>query len=267
MVWDNATPKAVSVFSGGTEGVLTPHVSFVVKESKPTGLLCAVGHTRLFLPEEIGSPTQSEEVCKTVKEMMKSSNLTADDVKLALIKCPLLTSAKMEDIRVRGKTACSKDTYESMGSSRYATAIGIAAALDEIKPSEIPASLSRTDVWSSKASCSSGAELDDCHVFLLATPSYGSAPASSGSLRAVSGYMRDAIDAKAIIELLDKVKADKGKVVQAFVKAEASPDGLIRGQRHTMTTDSDIHSTRHARAAVGGLLAGLTGDTCIYMAS
>jgi cyanuric acid amidohydrolase len=32
-----------------------------------------------------------------------------------------------------------------------------------------------------------------------------------------------------------------------------------------MNTDSDIHSTRHARAAVGGLLAGLVGDTQIYV--
>ena len=32
-----------------------------------------------------------------------------------------------------------------------------------------------------------------------------------------------------------------------------------------MNTDSDIHSTRHARAAVGGLLAGLVGETRLYV--
>jgi cyanuric acid amidohydrolase len=32
-----------------------------------------------------------------------------------------------------------------------------------------------------------------------------------------------------------------------------------------MLTDSDFQSTRHARAAVGGLLAGLFGDPCIYV--
>jgi cyanuric acid amidohydrolase len=32
-----------------------------------------------------------------------------------------------------------------------------------------------------------------------------------------------------------------------------------------MCTDSDIQSTRHARAAVGGLVAGLTGDTLVYV--
>ena len=32
-----------------------------------------------------------------------------------------------------------------------------------------------------------------------------------------------------------------------------------------MSTDSDVHSTRHARAAVGGLVAGLTGDSAVYV--
>jgi cyanuric acid amidohydrolase len=77
--------------------------------------------------------------------------------------------------------------------------------------------------------------------------------------------MKDAIDAAAILEVLDTIKAQNGSIVQVFAKAEAHPAGLIRGNRHTMNSDCDIHSTRHARAAVGGLLAGLTGDTQIYM--
>ncbi|HMK02358.1 MAG TPA: ring-opening amidohydrolase, partial [Reyranella sp.] len=45
----------------------------------------------------------------------------------------------------------------------------------------------------------------------------------------------------------------------------ASPSGEIRGRRHTMLDDSDIHSTRHARALVGGVLAGVIGDTMLYV--
>ncbi len=77
--------------------------------------------------------------------------------------------------------------------------------------------------------------------------------------------MKDAIDARPILEILDQVKSEKGIAVQTFAKAEADPTGTIRGTRHTMNTDSDIHSTRHARAAVGGLVAGLTGDTQVYV--
>ena len=48
-------------------------------------------------------------------------------------------------------------------------------------------------------------------------------------------------------------------------KAEASPDGAVRGFRHTMLDDTDISSTRHARAAVGGLIGGLAGTGAVYV--
>jgi cyanuric acid amidohydrolase len=55
------------------------------------------------------------------------------------------------------------------------------------------------------------------------------------------------------------------RIVNVFAKAESSPDGVIRGERHTMLDDTDISATRHARAAVGGLLAGLAGTSAIYV--
>ena len=56
-----------------------------------------------------------------------------------------------------------------------------------------------------------------------------------------------------------------GEVVAVLAKAEAAPSGEIRGRRHTMLDDSDVHSTRHARALVGGVLAGVIGDTMLYV--
>jgi cyanuric acid amidohydrolase len=53
--------------------------------------------------------------------------------------------------------------------------------------------------------------------------------------------------------------------VNIFAKAEASPNGSIRGFRHIMLEDTDISSTRHARAAVGGLIAGLSGTGAAYV--
>lgn len=72
------------------------------------------------------------------------------------------------------------------------------------------------------------------------------------------------MDAKVIMKPLDHIKEVGVEIVQVFVKAEADPLGKIRGKRHTMNPDSDIHSTRHARAAVGELVAGLVGDTEFY---
>ena len=48
-------------------------------------------------------------------------------------------------------------------------------------------------------------------------------------------------------------------------KCEASPDGLIRGRRHTMLDDSDINSTRHARATVNAVIASIVGDSMVYV--
>jgi cyanuric acid amidohydrolase len=55
------------------------------------------------------------------------------------------------------------------------------------------------------------------------------------------------------------------RLVNIFAKAEASPEGSVRGCRHTMLDDSDISATRHARAAVGGLIAGLAGTSAVYV--
>jgi cyanuric acid amidohydrolase len=55
------------------------------------------------------------------------------------------------------------------------------------------------------------------------------------------------------------------RLVALLAKAEAAPEGGIRGHRHTMLDDSDIAATRHARAFVCGALAGLVGHAEIYV--
>lgn len=262
--WEsNLPPSAVTVFSGGTEGVLSPHVSFLVRTKESTGLIAWSGHTRDFAPHEVGTEIQSQDVATRISKMIINASIEKEDVCLVLIKCPLLTSTDIEQIRANGQTPITADTYESMARSRYASAIGIALALGEIQAEVAPAALSSKEnaVWSSRASCSSGAELKNCHIMVLARDKSG----GNGRLRAKSGYMEDAMDSKVILDMLADIKEESGKVLQVFVKAEADPTGSIRGKRHTMNTDSDIHSTRHARAAVGGLVAGLVGDSTVYV--
>ena len=251
--------SAVTVFSGGTEGVLSPHVTFVVRDRSTTGLQAAVGRTRILEPHEIGTSIHALEVASSIRSILKDSGVVRDQVSLILIKCPLLTSEKLEIIKAAGKTAVTTDTYESMAKSRYSSALGIAISLEEVEECHLDEAMRSQSSWSAKASCSSGGELEDCHILIIASDT------SPGGLRAVSGYMNDAIDARAITRLLEQVDREGGHVLQVFAKAEADPTGNIRGNRHTMNTDSDIHSTRHARAAVGGLLAGLIGETRLYV--
>lgn len=266
-VWEPLLPAdAVTMFSGGTEGVLTPHVNLIVADRRhhpgfDRGLVAATARTRVIAPEELGRPVQVEAVRATVGSLVQKLALEPEDVHLVLVKCPLLTSAQVSDCRARGHEPVTADTYESMGRSRLASSVGVALALGECTQEQAEAALDGTEpVWSARASTSSGAELQDCHILVL-----GTSTAVRNPLRALHAYMRDAIDARAVLHLLARVEAEHGTVAQVLAKAEASPDGRIRGRRHTMLTDSDLQPTRHARAAVGGLLAGLVGDTALYV--
>ncbi|KAB5559555.1 ring-opening amidohydrolase [Coniochaeta sp. 2T2.1] len=269
VVWEPLIPKdAITIFSGGTEGVLSPHVAFIVraKEGVETGLVAAVTHTRDFEPHEIGTKFQAGEVANEVGKVLDDAEF--GQASLVLIKCPLLTTSKIDSIKARGRVPLTTDTYESMALSRYASAVGIKAAeagrmyQDHALVGKIVESIdegSHRAGWSRIASCSSGAELENCHILVLGTSK------TPGKLRTISTIMEDAIDAASILRSLEQIKQEGGEVLQVFAKAEADPTGLVRGKRHTMSTDSDIHGTRHARAAVGCLLAGLTGDTQIYV--
>jgi cyanuric acid amidohydrolase len=50
-----------------------------------------------------------------------------------------------------------------------------------------------------------------------------------------------------------------------LAKADPATSGTIRGVRHIMLDDSDINATRHARALVGGVLAGVIGQTDLFV--
>jgi len=60
-------------------------------------------------------------------------------------------------------------------------------------------------------------------------------------------------------------RIDTSRIVQVLAKADPSPDGMLRGFRHTMLDDTDISATRHARAAVGGMIAGLIGCPAAFV--
>jgi cyanuric acid amidohydrolase len=85
--------------------------------------------------------------------------------------------------------------------------------------------------------------------------------------------MSDAVDASSVRRMLidrfgvnpDVPQEVSKRLVNFLAKAEASPDGKVRGERHTMLNDSDIHSTRHARAAVGAVLASIAGHSALYV--
>jgi len=251
------------VMSGGTEGGLSPHLLvFCREETGETAsgprLAIGVGLTRAFTPEEIGRAAQIEETAAAVTLAMKDAGITSPaDVHFVQIKCPLLTKERIEEATRRGQKTATEDTYHSMALSRGASALGVALALGEIKDAPETAVCRDWSLYSGVASTSAGVELLRNEIVVL-----GNAAGWGGDLAIGHDVMKDAIDADAARRVLAKLG---GETVAVLAKAEAAPSGAIRGRRHTMLDDSDIHSTRHARALVGGVLAGVIGDTMLYV--
>jgi hypothetical protein len=119
---------------------------------------------------------------------------------------------------------------------------------------------------SSVASSSAGIELMHNVVIVMGNSAGSASPFVIGH-----AVMRDAIDLSAVLRALESVGlgpadgAMNSRLINIFAKAEASPDGAVRGFRHTMLDDTDISSTRHARAAVGGLIGGVAGSGAVYV--
>lgn len=114
-VWDALIPdSAISIFSGGTEGVLSPHVTAILQSDKPTGLHAAVTRSRVLEPWEVGTVEHVEAVAASIREKLVEEGMEAGDVQLVLIKCPLLTSERIATIQATGRKPVTLDTYESM---------------------------------------------------------------------------------------------------------------------------------------------------------
>ena len=195
----------------------------------------------------------------------------AADVHFVQIKCPLLTTDRIEAAEARGAGLATRDTLKSMGLSRAASALGVAVALGEVDRERLTEAAIGKDwsLFSSRASASAGVELLDHEIVVL-----GVAPGWSGPLGISHCVMDDAIDIEPVRGALGELglatsgqlaESQRGRLVALLAKAEASSTGLLRGRRHTMLNDSDISSTRHARAFVAGALAGLVGHAEIYV--
>lgn len=272
--------KIAFVMSGGTEGVLSPHLTVFsrkttqesrgnqVNDAGSKRLSIGIARTRDFLPEEIGRKAQIEETVKAVHSAMDDAGIDdTGDVHFAQVKCPLLTSERIKAAVERGHKPVTTSTYGSMGYSRGASALAVARALGEIARNvDEDRVLKDWSLFSSVTSASAGIELMHNVVIVMGNSAHATSPFVIGH-----AVMRDSIDLAAVLAALasvDLALADATmphRLVNIFAKAEASPDGCVRGLRHTMLNDSDIGSTRHARAAVGGLIAGVSGTGAVYV--
>lgn len=267
--------KIPMVWSGGCDGVITPHATVFATNDK-TGpqsksrLTIGTAMSVELLPEDIGRPAMVEKVADAVKAAMNDAGISdPKDVHYVQTKTPLLTIDAVLDAEKRGHdVAC--EVHESMGVSNGTTALGIAVALGEIKMPRAEQICKDLDLYSAVASCSSGVELTQAQIVLL-----GNKPGGGGRYRIGHSVMKDALDIDGIydsirsagLELPDRPRAEdlKGRVVNCFMKCEADRTGKLRGRRQIMLDDSDVSWHRHIKAAVGGVAATAIGDAAVFV--
>ena len=265
------------VMSGGTEGALSPHlIIFERLENTSAGstpsLAIGQAHSSELNFADLGRMGQVRMVADAVKSAMASADLShPDDVHFVQIKCPLLTAERVAYAEHRGQTVATRDTLKSMGLSRGASALGVAVALGEIDIHDLTDEIIGKDfsLYSSRASTSGGVELLNHEIIVM-----GMSSEWTGPLAIDHAVMADQIDLSPVSDILGRLgfsrsfplaPSERSNLIALLAKAEAGSTGSLRGQRHTMLDDSDISSTRHARAFVGGALAGLTGISDLFV--
>ena len=266
------------VWSGGTDGVISPHATIFARLDPSTvdvtdepRLSVGMAMSEPILPVEIGRTGMVDKVADAVKVAMDKAGITDPaDVHYVQTKTPLLTIHTIRDAESRGEKVWTHHTHESMDLSNGTTGLGIAVALGEIEMPTDADVMENRSLFSSVASCSSGVELDQAQVVVV-----GNARGVGGRYRIGHSVMRDALDADGIWSAIKDAGLDlperphtsdiKGRLVNVFLKCEVSQDGQVRGRRNAMLDDSDVHWHRQIKAAVGGVTAAVTGDPAVFV--
>jgi cyanuric acid amidohydrolase len=267
--------KIPMVWSGGCDGVITPHATVFAQNARSgpkdrARLAIGTAMSVELLPEDIGRPAMVEKVADAVRLAMQDAGIAdPSDVHYVQTKTPLLTIDTVRDVEKRGHdVAC--EVHESMGVSNGTTALGVAVALGELAMPRAEQICKDLDLYSSVASCSSGVELTPAQIVLL-----GNRPGAGGRFRIGHAVMRDALDIDGIYDAIRnaglalpaRARAEDldGRVVNCFIKCEADRRGTLRGRRQIMLDDSDVHHHRHSKAAVGSVAAAAIGDPAVFV--
>jgi cyanuric acid amidohydrolase len=271
---EDVAKRIAFVWSGGTEGVLSPHATVFTRgaDTEPAAgkrLAIGIAVTRDLLPEEVGTLAEVNVVADAVREALAQADISSPaDVHYVQVKGPLLTPAAIADAARRGAKVVTTDPNASKPWARGATALGVAVGLGEVPAAEVSDDViaRRMELFSSVANTSAGGELRNCEILL-----FGNSATATGDLRIGHAILKDVVDADAVRAAVrdalgdDGASAEVDRIQAIFAKAEAPVGGVLRGRRTTMLSDADINYERHARAALGAVITSVTFDAAIFV--
>jgi cyanuric acid amidohydrolase len=268
--------RVIFSFSGGTEGVVTPHQIAFFRTGTPDRvrrarkrLGVAIASTRAFRPDEIGRMAQVEETARAIRQAVDELGVDAlSDVHLVQMKGAIPSFSPQDAARAAGE---GRPLRCDMVWSRAASALGTALALGEVPADRLhEESICRDwELFSSVASCSAKPGLERTEIVVFAMSPYW-----DGDLVIDHGVLSDILDADGVRAVLRKLGVDpsdpdalRARLVAAFAKSEADPRGTVRGRRHTMLQDDDIGDTRYSRCVLASVIASVLGDTRVYVST
>jgi cyanuric acid amidohydrolase len=277
------TPETVSkrvpfIFSGGVEGVLSPHYTVFTVDPVPIAmgrdksLAIGVAFTPELSVSDVGRQRQIELTAEGVLRAMANAEIESpNDVHFVQVKGPAFPLVEIVSATGSGQSCATDNPGKLMGFGRAASALGVAKALKEISASQAQegAVLHNFSAFSSVASISAGVEVRVNEIIVA-----GLSRAWSGPLTIAHRGLLDALDIGSITALATdlglapapQVPAAMARRIRAvFVKCEAQRDGTIRGRPHTMLNDGDIDQQRHIRGAVGAIVAAVLNDTALFV--
>lgn len=279
------TPEQVQrrvpmVWSGGSDGVISPHMVVLTRDPTTLGdgirarLAVGVGFADAIEPRELGRLGQVRKTAAAIRLAMAEAGLDDPrDLHLVQTKNPSLSVALIEAERAAGREPISADPRQAMEFSTAAATLATALVAGELREAELSEEAIGRDpcLYSTVASASAGVEIAVPEVLVLGNSTRAAGPYAVGH-----AVMRDAIDAEGVKAALRSAgltfaccptAEQRERVVAVFAKGSPDPSGQIRGRRHVMLEDQDVHASRHIRAAVGAVIASVVGDTAVYVSS
>jgi len=271
---DAVRARVMLLFSGGTEGLLAPHLlvfaraAAMATNDRTPSLAIGLARSRALAPPEIGRTAQLEAALAATRAALADAALE-DPAQAAWVqvKCPIPAPTALAG----ASGLAAPDVAGIKHLSRAACALGVAAALGDVPRAALDAVAlgARPDLGTRRACVTAAIDSPCVEVMVL-----GNSASWAGDTTIGSTALADMLDAPAVAALLARLglpaapqltEAQRARLIGVILKGDPPPGDRLRGARHVMHDDSDIHAFRHYRAAMGGMLGAVTGDCHVYL--